>query len=209
MSSKNRKKTGGVKGKHAGKEPKVLSEEDILKRKQVSEILEKELSEFAGIGKTVCYKVSMEKKEFIRTKILYSILLILVVSGYVLLGIFETENSNRVIVLFPFLLSSVPVCLCMLDILRPLFMIEILSLRNHRELTVRIPRYCRFIMIMFLIMAGECLYFIISSAVRHRTCDIREILYLTGMIVYAVICCLLSKLASRLKGASSVMNAVR
>lgn len=202
MSLKNRNKSGNKKKRSK----RQLSEEEILKRKQVSEILEKELTEFAGIGKTVCYKVGMDKKSFVKTKISYCILIGLVVVGYVLLGIIETDNSNRVIVLFPYLLSAIPVCLCLLNILRPLFMIEILSLRNHRELTVRIPRYCRFIMIMSLIIAGEYGFFIIFAAARYRTCDLKEVLYLTGMLIYAAVCYLLARIGGTLKSASSVIN---
>ena len=168
-----------------------LTPEEIQKRQDLEAMLTKELELMRNSKKDkVLYKYNKDYSSFRIDKLKYIILLICEVVLYVILGIYETALSQRLIVIVPFLCMTVPMLVFLFRIFHALSMVEVMAGRMYNRMVVSLLKYSKVMLFCgILMLVGDIVLFISNVSSIDKT---KEAIYMLFIVVLSVFSFILS-----------------
>lgn len=173
--------------KYIDKKNENLTPEEKQKREEMAQILTKELEVLINKKEDkVLYRYNKDFSRFRIEKYKFIVLLICEIILYLILGLFNTELSQKVIVTLPFICMTIPVFVFIFKIYQVVSMVEVMSGKLYNVITVKFNKHTKFMLFFGVLMLFNEV--VLLCANNKELNVMQEVIYL----IFTLIICIVS-----------------
>lgn len=173
--------------KYIDKKNDNLTPEEKQKREELAQILTKEIEVLVNKKEQdkFLYRYNQDFSEFRIEKYKLIVLLICEIILYLILGLVNTELSQRVIVIMPFICMTIPIFTYIFKLFQIISMVEVMSGKLYNIITVKFNKHTKFMLFFGVLMLFNEL---VLFCVNYKEINImNEVIYLMFILMLCVV----------------------